>query len=70
MLSVQLALSITQFSALKQGSMLPALSLGLSESSETIMTFPYRNANGPTESRQSLFETLFLGNFRLHQDDN
>lgn len=39
MLSVQLALSITQFSALKQGYMLPALSLGLSESSETIMTY-------------------------------
>lgn len=70
MLSFQLALSFTQFSALKQGAMLTVLSLCLSESSETIMTFPYRNDNGPTESRQSLFETLFLDNFRLHQDDN
>lgn len=50
MLSVQLALSITQFSALKQGAMLPALSLGLSKSSETIMIFPFRNANGDQQN--------------------
>lgn len=65
MLSVQLTLSIMKLSAPNQGTLLPTLSLGLPTSSDEIMTVPSRNANRPTGSRQTLFETLFLGMFRL-----